>query len=326
MEKEILKLTEKVLSGKMITFDEALLLNKASDSEPYLLMAGANAICRHYRGNVVDLCAITNAKSGLCPEDCSFCAQSSRFKSHAPEYPLIPIEKMIEAAKEGKKIKARRFCIVISGRDVDEQELNIICEGIKRIKDEVGIHPCVSLGFIKKEYLEALKEAGLERYHHNLEASKSFYPNICSTHTYEEKLETIMLVKEAGLSLCCGGIFGMGEGMRDRIEFAFALNELNADSIPVNFLMPMPGTPLAGSDILNPLEALKTIALFRFINPAKEIRICGGREAVLRDLQSMLFAAGADGILIGNYLTALGRNPRRDLEMIRDLGLTVLPA
>jgi biotin synthase len=326
MNKRIFKIADNVLAGKNISFDEVISLIENADSDFYSLLTGAKAICNHYRGKNVDLCAITNAKSGICPEDCKFCAQSSHFNTHTARYPLIPIEKMLEAAKEGIKIKARRFCIVISGKDADEKELNVICEWIRRIKDEVGIHPCVSLGFINKEQLAKLKEAGLERYHHNLETSKSFFPNICTTHTYEDKVKTIELVKEAGLSICCGGIFGMGEGMKERVELAFALKELNVDSIPINFLMPIPGTPLSASDIMNPLEALKTIAIFRYINPKKEIRVCGGREPVLRDIQSMLFTAGADGILIGNYLTTLGRNPRRDLEMIRDLGLTVLPA
>lgn len=323
---KILELTEKVLSGFDITFDDALLLGNTLYSDISLLLSGANAIRYHFRGRGVDLCAITNAKSGICPEDCHFCAQSSHFNTHIPTYPLISLEKMLEAAREGSKIKARRFCLVVSGREVNEKELTIICEGIKRIKEEVGIHPCASLGFITKEQLTALKEAGVERYHHNLETSKDFFQNICTTHAYKEKIETIKLIKDTGLSVCCGGIFGMGEGIKERIELAFIIKELDVDSIPINFLMPIPGTPLAASDIINPLEALKTIALFRFINPAKEIRICGGREAILRDLQSMLFTAGANGILIGNYLTTLGRNPRRDMEMIRDMGLTVLPA
>ena len=250
---KILKITEKILSDKGISFDEAIALNEAANSDIFFLLTGANAICRNYRGKNVDLCAITNAKSGICPEDCKFCAQSSHFNTHAARYPLIPIEKMIEDAKEGMKIKARRFCIVISGKDADEKEMNVICEWIKRIKDEIGIHPCVSLGFINKGQLAMLKEAGLERYHHNLETAKSFFPNICTTHNYEDKVKTIELVKETGLSICCGGIFGMGEGMKERVELAFALKELDVDSIPINFLMPIPGTPLAASDIINPL-------------------------------------------------------------------------
>lgn len=321
MAKELLKIKEKVLEGIGIEKEEATYLTTINGSEIYELFSYANSIREYFRGNFIDLCAIINAKSGGCTEDCKYCAQSAHYNAKVDLYPLISVDKIVKKAKEAKRNGARRFCIVTSGKSVDSpEELRIIAEGINEIRG-LGILPCATLGMIGKEELGLLKNSGLHRYHHNLETSESFFPEICTTHTYYEKIKTIKTAKEMGLSVCSGGIFGMGEGWNDRIEVAFTLRDLGVDSVPINFLNPIPGTPLQNIVYLNPIEALKIIALFRFILPDKEIRICGGRNVVIKSLQPLIFLSGADGILIGDYLTTKGRNPEDDLKMMEDLGL-----
>ena len=234
---------------------------------------------------------------------------------------LYPVEQMAESAKSAKKNRAKRFCIVTSGRGIESPEdLNNIAEGIKRVRD-IGLSPCATLGTLTKDQLAFLKDAGLHRYHHNIETSRGYFPSICTTHSFDERLEVLRNAQNLGLSACSGGILGMGETMNDRIEMAFTLRELGVDSIPLNFLMPMPGTPLGGVRRITPLEALHSIALFRLILPAKEIRICGGRGSALGQLHPLIFMAGADGFMIGNYLTMNGLNPGDDLQMLQDLGL-----
>jgi len=321
MENELIKIKEKAIKGIMIEKEEAFYLVNVTGPDVYELFSYANRIRESFKGNFIDLCSIINAKSGGCPEDCKYCAQSAHYNTKIDSYPLISVDEMVKSAGEAKQNGARRFCIVTSGKRIDDiEELGIIAEGISRIRD-IGLLPCATLGMLGKEELNLLKEAGLHRYHHNLETSSSFFPEICTTHTYDEKIKTIKTAKELGLSVCSGGIFGMGEGWDDRIEMAFTLRELCVDSIPINFLNPIPGTPLEKMGYLNPIEALKIIALFRFILPDKEIRICGGRNVVIRSLQPFIFLSGADGILIGNYLTTRGRNPEDDIKMMEDLGL-----
>jgi len=282
----------------------------------------ANRVRIKYKGNKVDLCSIVNAKSGSCPEDCSFCAQSAHNNSSSDIYPLRDKTSIIEAASSAKKQGVKRFCVVTSGKKPSDSELDVICGHIYEIK-KIGLSPCATLGMLDLNQLKILKSAGLHRYHHNLETSEAFFSEICTTHTYEDKIKTIEMARSIGLSICSGGIFGLGESWEDRIEMAFALREIGVDSVPVNFLTPVEGTPMGSKELLDPLEALKIIAIYRLIMPDTEIRVCGGRPATLRSLNALIFTAGADGLLLGNYLTTLGRSPDDDLQMIKDMGLVI---
>ncbi|MBI4653461.1 MAG: biotin synthase BioB [Nitrospirae bacterium] len=300
--------------------ESALYLAGLSNSQVFELFALSNRIRTDFRGNKVDLCSIVNAKSGACPEDCSFCAQSVYSSTETEIYPLLDKDKILGAAESAKENGAKRFCVVTSGKKPFDAEISDICNFISDIS-KLGLFPCATLGLLDNKVLKQLRDAGLHRYHHNLETSEAFFREICTTHTYREKIKTINSAKSLGLSICSGGIFGLGESWEDRIDMAFALREIGVDSIPINFFTPIRGTPLGDKNLLNPLEALKIIAIYRLILPQCEIRICGGRAATLRELHSYVFIAGADSLLIGNYLTTPGRNPRDDLQMIKDMGL-----
>jgi len=315
-------LEEKILKGSSLSREDALSLAEITGPDIFDLFASANKIRQHFKGNIIGLCSIANAKSGACPEDCSFCAQSSRSKAEIEVYPLLSKEIVIQKAMEVKDSAIKRFSIVTSGRKVSRKNLAEIAEMISEIS-KLGILPCASLGLLNAEELLMLKSAGLDRYHHNLETSKGFFPRICSTHTFSDKIRTIEAAKSVGLSVCSGGIFGMGETWQDRIDMAFSLKELDIDSVPINFLIPVKGTALAHRKRLHPFDALKIVSLYRFILPRKEIRICGGRIQILGEFNSMLFLAGADGMISGNYLTTQGRNPEDDLRLIQTYGFTV---
>ena len=310
----------RVISGQSITKVEAIQISALPKTEIFDLFAAANKIRQTFRGDSVDLCAIVNAKSGACPEDCSYCAQSSRSKTETAIYPLINKNAVIEKAKEARDADIKRFCIVTSGRKIGKNELKEICSMIKDIRG-IGLLPCSTLGLLNKDELKLLKDSGLERYHHNLETSERFFPEICRTHTYSDKLKTIDAAIAVGLSVCSGGIFGIGETWEDRIDMAFTLKKLPIASVPINYLIPVKGTPLEEQDMLNPFEALKIVSLYRFILPQKEIRICGGRMQVLGEFNSMVFMAGADSLLTGNYLTTTGRTFSDDQLLIKDYGL-----
>lgn len=319
---EIESLEEKVSQGHVLSRDEALALAQATGSDIFSLFASANRIREHFRGNRADVCSIINAKSGACSEDCSFCAQSSRSMAEIPVYPLLTKETLIPKAVAIKKAGIKRFSLVTSGKKVSKRDLRKIAGMISEIRN-LGLSPCASLGLLDKDALAQLRDAGLDRYHHNLETSVRLFPEICSTHTYSDKIQTIGSAKAAGLSLCSGGIFGMGETWEDRIDMAFALKNLEVDSVPINFLIPLKGTGFADRDLLHPLEALKIISIYRFLLPEKQIRVCGGRLQVLAEFHSMIFFAGADGMITGNYLTTLGRSPRDDFRLIEQSGLVV---
>ena len=313
---------ERVQEIGSIDKEYALELSRAAGLDIFKLFYLANFTRVKSRGNKVDLCSIVNAKSGACPEDCSFCAQSVHSRTDVKAYPLITEEKILEAAVSAKKFGAKRFCVVTSGRKVSGKEIENICSFVSNIKN-LGLLPCATLGMLSLSELEMLKEAGLHRYHHNLETSEAFFKEICTTHTFREKIKVIEAAKSLSLSVCSGGIFGIGESWEDRIDMAFALKELKVNSVPINFITPVYGTPLGDTELLNPMEALKIISIYRLILPESEIRICGGRPNTLRDLNSYIFMAGADGLLIGNYLTTSGRNPEDDLQMIKDMGLEI---
>lgn len=316
------KALENGLSGKGLSTDEALAFTALPDNLIYEILAVTEEVRRHHKGTEVNLCSIVNAKSGLCKEDCSFCAQSVKYSTGVTEYPMTEPGKLLEAAREAKASGAREFSIVTSGTKVEkERDIEILAEALRSMKDSVDMERCASLGILKRETLKKLKDSGLESYHHNLETGRSFFKNICSTHEYEDDIEVVRTAKEMGFHVCSGGIFGLGEGWAVRVELASTLKELGVDSIPINFLNPRPGTPLEKAANLTPIECLKIIALFRLMLPDKDIIVCGGRNVNLRDLQPLIFAAGANGMMIGNYLTTPGRNPQDDRQMLEDLGL-----
>ena len=317
---------DKILRGCRIDSTEALSLSEANGTDLDALFTAAGRIRKHYRGSSVDICSIVNAKSGACSEDCRFCAQSSHYSTDSPVYPLIDVDRMDEAARGAKKNGARRFCIVTSGRGIDDDaDLRSIARGIERVS-AAGLSPCATLGSLTHDRLRYLKDAGLHRYHHNIETSREYFPKICTTHTFEERTDLLRHARSIGLSACSGGILGMGETMRDRVSMAFSLRELDVESVPLNFLMPIAGTPMDKVTPIAPLEALHAIALFRMVLPDREIRVCGGRGTVLGDLHPRIFHAGADGFMIGNYLTRTGLDPESDLRMLKELGLSIRPA
>jgi biotin synthase len=311
--------------------EKALALETLTDSEArYLceeahlpdLFATASAVREAHMGMNADFCSIVSAKTGACPEDCSYCAQSARAKANIETTPLISIDLVLERARAARLSGAARFCIVTSGRTTKEKELKSIAGYVSAVTKE-RLSPCATLGLMGVEELKMLKSAGLARYHHNLETSRRFFPEICSTHTYDQKLDTVRAAKEAGLSVCSGGIFGLGETWEDRIEMARELGELGVDSVPINFLVPVKGTPLGGMQPLHPLEALRIVSLYRLMLPHRQIRICGGRLQTLGPMNSMVFLAGADGLLTGNCLTVAGSSPKDDRLLAEAHGLTL---
>lgn len=283
------------------------------------LISIANKARRDYTGSKIELCNIINAKSGLCSQDCKFCAQSGRYHTGVSTYSLKGREEMIEAANRAREIGAARFGIVTSGDKLSEKEFNDIAGAICEITKGIGIKICASLGSMGEDRLSLLKKAGLSRYHHNIETSPGFFQKICSTHTFEDRLNTIMAAKKAGLEVCSGGIIGMGESLEDRIEMAFCLKELDVDSVPINILVPIKGTAFEAKNTLSSSEAIRTIALFRIILKDKIIKIAAGRESILKDFQAMAFMAGVNGMLIGGYLTIKGRQADEDRELVKEI-------
>jgi biotin synthase len=282
----------------------------------------AGSVRETHFGRRVSLCVIINAKSGHCSEDCAFCSQAAGAKSEIVKYPLLPKEQLLDAARAAQAQGAARFSIVTSGKGVDSaKEKAAILEAVAAIRESVPVKVCASLGLAERPFLEELKAAGLYRFHHNLETAASFYPQICSTHTYQDRVASIAAAKEAGLSVCVGCIFGMGESIAQRYEMAQAIQELEVDAVPLNFLHPLPGTRLAERPLLTPLEALKIIIAFRLSFPDKAIIICGGRQPTLRSLAPLIFAAGANALMTGDYLTTKGRLPEDDRQMLMDLEL-----
>ena len=324
MREFIQQCSETVLQGQRISGEDAVRLGTVAGPDLYLLFAEAGRIREQYVGSDVTLCSIINAKSGKCPENCAFCAQSAHHATSVASYGLVDEEEMVRCAKLAEANGASCYGIITSGTGVGPgAELDRICAALRRISGEAAIHPSCSLGIMDYETALILKEAGMVTYHHNLETSRSFFPTICTTHDYELDVETVRAAKRAGLKVCSGGIFGLGESFGQRVEMALTLRELEVDSIPVNFLDPVEGTALARADFLSPLECLKTIAVYRFLLPERQIKVCGGRERNLRELQSWIFMAGASGMMTGNYLTKAGRDPRVDRKLINDLGLGI---
>ncbi len=316
----IIEYAEKVLKGGEISREEAVELINVPDQDTMLLLAMADRIRQRFNGDEVDVCAIVNARSGRCPENCKFCAQSAHYHTGVTEYPLLSVEELVEAAKKAKAAGAVRFSIVTSGRGQSKaDDFENILQALTRIKKEVGIEICTSLGILTLEQANKLKEVGVTRYHANIETAPSHFPDICSTHSYEDKMSTIQAAKDAGIRVCSGGILGLNETPEQRVEMAFELKRLNIDSIPLNLLNQIEGTPFENNKSMTPLEILRAFAVFRFILPKALIRTAGGREVNLRDLQALALNGGMNGIMVGGYLTTGGRRPEDDKTMLKDL-------
>ena len=317
-------LGSRVLAGEQISREEALwLFNLEASADVLDLLSWANRIREHFKGNKIHLCSIVNVKAGACSENCRFCSQSAAYQTDSPRYGLIKSEPVLEAAEEAKKNGVTALGIVAAWRGLEEGTvLDEICDRLEDLKKSGKARPDASLGIIKNQKVaDRLKDAGLECYNHNLESSRRFFPEVCTTHSYEERVQTIKHLKQAGIKICSGGILGMGETREDRCDLALSLRELGANVVPINILNPIQGTPMGKNEPLPPLEILKSIACFRFILPRQEIMIAGGRTVNLRDAQSMIFMAGASAMMVGNYLTTLNQPVEKDLQMLKDLGL-----
>jgi biotin synthase len=301
--------------------DLALDVLRADGPDLFDLLAGANRVRHTLKGDTIRLCGIANAKSGRCAEDCSFCSQSSRYATAAPSYPMRAPDDLVAAACAARDHGAVEFSLVTSGERVQSaREVGALAAAIAGVR-AAGLESCASLGAMRREQLQQLRAAGLTRLHHNLETARSFFPRLCTTHTYDERVATVRLAQELGFYTCCGGIFGVGESLEQRVELCYELQELGPDAIPLNFLDPRPGTPLAGATNLTPRDCLRIIALFRLAHPRRDLFVCGGREVNLRQLQALVFAAGANGMMVGGYLTTPGRPAGEDHQLVRDLGL-----
>ncbi|OAM96218.1 biotin synthase [Pelosinus fermentans] len=319
---EIIALGESILQGHQIQYKEALQLTHIMNEDIPLLSAFANKIRLQFTGRNVDMCGIVNARSGMCSEDCKFCAQSVYHDTQTPIHNLLDIGQITAAAQKAQEQGAKRISIVTSGKGMDrDPDFQKIIESIQAIMNHTSLKVCANLGTLSLEQARMLASAGVKRYAHNLETSENFYPSVCTTHSYQERVDTIQAAKAAGMELCTGGIIGMGESWQDRIDFAFAIKSLDVASIPINILNPIKGTALEDVMPPSPLDIIKTFAIFRFICPDKIIRPAGGREINLRDMQGHLMLSGANGLIIGNYLTFTGRNTVADFQMVQDAGL-----
>jgi biotin synthase len=315
-------LAERALAGEPLERGEALAVLHAPDDELLALLDAAFRVRRTHFGRLVKLNMIVNAKSGICPEDCGYCSQSIVSTAPVAKYSMLQADVLVEGAREAWARKARTYCIVASGRGPSARELREVTGAVRRIKDEMPMKVCACLGLLTEEQALDLRAAGVDRYNHNLNTAASHHARITTTHTYEDRVTTIEAVKRAGISPCAGFIAGMGETDEQVVDVAFALHDLDADSIPVNFLHAVPGTPLEGAEELSPRRCLKILALLRLVCPTKEIRVAGGREVNLRSLQPLALYA-ANSIFVGDYLTTEGQAAEADWRMLEDLGFEI---
>lgn len=323
MEKYIIKLKNKVLDGKEINYEEALSLISLDTNNKNILdilLKSANEIREDFMGRRVDLCTIMNAKSGKCSEDCKFCAQSSHYKTGVDEYSLLEYNEILRRAKEMESKGVHRFSLVTSGKGMTGKEFNDILNIYEGLRENTNLKLCASLGIIDYEQAKKLKLVGVTTYHHNVETSKDNFDNICTTHTYQDRIRTIKEAKRAGLDVCVGGIIGMNESKEQRLQMAFEIRELNVKSIPINILNPIKNTPMEDYDILEPMEILKTTAVFRFIIPNVYIRYAGGRLS-LKGYDKIGFNGGVNSAIVGDYLTTVGNGIENDKKMIIEQGL-----
>jgi biotin synthase len=316
-------LAEEVLAGRELTRAEGLAILRAPDVELPALLAAAFRVRRRHFGLKVHLYYLKNAKSGLCPEDCGYCSQSIVSEAPIDRYPLLNEDRLLEGARQAAESRARTYCIVASGRGPNDREVGHIAKTVERIKAELGLHICCCLGLLSPDQAKRLKEAGVDRINHNLNTSRRFYSSICSTHSFDDRIETLRVVREAGMELCCGLVVGMGEVDDDIVDVAIELRSLGVESIPVNFLNSIEGTPLEAVHELNPRYCLKTLCLLRLMHPSTEIRIAGGREVNLRSMQAQgLYAANS--MFVSDYLTTKGQAAAEDFQMVEDLGFEVV--
>ena len=316
-------LARRVLAGHRLARDEGLAILQSTDFDlPALLAAAFRVRLRHF-GRKVHLYYLKNAKSGLCPEDCGYCSQSIVADSAIDRYPLLNEAKLLEGARQASQMQARTYCIVASGRGPSDREVDHVASVVAKIKSQYGLHVCCCLGLLSPDQAVRLKAAGVDRINHNLNTSRRFYGEICSTHSFDDRIDTLRVVRDAGMELCCGLIVGMGETDEDVVDVALQLGEIGVESIPVNFLHAIPGTPLENTHRLNPRYCLKVLCLMRLANPATEIRIAGGREVNLRSLQAMgLYPANS--LFVSDYLTTKGQPAEDDYRMVADLGFEIV--
>jgi biotin synthase len=316
------ELADHALDGHPVSGDEALAILRTSDNELLELLHAAFRLRRAHYGLDVRLHVLQNAKSGLCPEDCAFCSQSVVNHSKVDRYQVQSVDELVAGAREAARMGAVKYCMVTATRGPSQRELDVICTAVRQIKAELNINVCTSLGLLKEGQAEQLAAAGVTRFNHNLEASREFFPEICGSHSFDDRVATVRRAKAAGLEACCGGIMGMGESLEDRVALALELRALEVESIPVNFLDPRPGTPLGDSPRLSPQDCLRALAMMRFVNPSRDIRVAGGREVNLRHLQPLaLFPANS--MFVNGYLTTPGAGYEADMRMIADLGFHV---
>ncbi len=310
-------------SGK-ISKEEALAVLESSNDELLEIVQAAYTLRKKYFGNTVSIHLLQNVKSGKCPEDCTFCSQSSKYKNDVERYSMQTVETIVEGAQAAVDRDAKRYCMVASSRAPSPKELEVVCEATRLIKQKhPGLEICSSLGLLTEEKAEQLKDAGVNRFNHNLETSENFFPEVVTTHDFEERINTAKVAKKVGLDLCCGGLYGMGESLQDRVDLAFALADLDVDSVPVNFLDPRPGTPFYGKpNPLTPNDCIRALCMMRFVCPEAEIRVAGGREKTLRGLQSLALYP-ANSIFTAGYLTTGGAEYEEDKQMIEDAGFTI---
>lgn len=316
---------ERSIAGEVLSREECRQVLGCPDTRLLDLLAAAYRVRERFCGHRVHLHMLINAKSGLCPEDCHYCSQSAVSTAEIEKYPLVSLERLLAGARRAKEARSRRYCIVLSGRGATDHEIDALAEAVRRIKQEVDIGICCSVGLLTEERARRLREAGVEQLNHNLNTSQRYYPQICTTHTYEDRLDTLLAARRAGLSLCTGAIFGQGEQEEDVIDVALALRELQPQSIPVNFLIAIPGTPFAHmneADVLTPARCLKILCLMRFLNPRQEIRVSAGREVHLRALQPLALYP-ANSVFVSGYLTTPGQDYRETWQMIRDMGFEI---
>jgi biotin synthase len=313
------KLADRAIAGEIIDREDARAVLRAPDDELLAILDAAFRVRRTFHARKVRIHVLQNARSGACPEDCRFCSQSSAYETPAEEYPLQTVEQIVEGARRAKRAKAWKYCMVTATRGPSRKDLDVICEAAQRIKAEMDITLCASLGLLTEEKARRLKEAGIDRFNHNLETSERYFPEVATTHTWKDRVHTVKLAKAAGMEACCGGIVGMGEKEDDILDLAYALRELEVESVPVNFLDPRPGTPFEKLERMSPAQCLKVLAMFRFLHPKSDLRVAGGREVNLRWMQPLALYA-VNSIFTSGYLTTLGATPSQDHQMIRDLG------
>tara|TARA_B100001750_G_scaffold247272_1_gene272447 strand:- start:896 stop:2107 length:1212 start_codon:yes stop_codon:yes gene_type:complete len=322
---DIALLGQRVMQGGAVTPEEARELLQVTGEDVWDLLYWAHKVRYHFHGKQVTFCSIVASKFGDCSEDCSFCAQSVHHEVQVPARTMMDSDEVVKAMTDARQFGASAFGIVNQGKGPSDHDWPEVLDSVDRMQEVEGTCRCASLGILSEDQAHDLKKAGLQRYNHNLESSRDYYHNVCTTHTWDERYETVRMAKAAGLETCCGGIMGMGESIDDRVQLAFSLKELNPNVVPLNFLYTVPGTPLEDREPLAPLEILKIIAVFRLVLPEQDLKIAGGRERNLRDLQSWIFYAGATSALVGNYLATFGRPYGEDLQMIEDLGLEWKP-